>query len=74
MVNIPSAKTEAKARGVMNDLGRVRVLLVEDAPFLRYAFGRLLRMHGFDEVRRRTTVAKLWTRSSSFARVWSLRT
>ncbi len=25
-----------------------RVLLVEDAPFLRYAFGRLLRMHGFD--------------------------
>lgn len=26
----------------------MRVLLVEDAPFLRYAFGRLLRMHGFD--------------------------
>ena len=26
----------------------LRVLLVEDAPFLRYAFGRLLRMHGFD--------------------------
>jgi len=25
-----------------------RLLLVEDAPFLRYAFGRLLRMHGFD--------------------------
>lgn len=25
-----------------------RVLLVEDAPFLRFAFGRLLRMHGFD--------------------------
>ena len=25
-----------------------RVLLVEDAPFLRYAFARLLRMHGFD--------------------------
>lgn len=25
-----------------------RVLLVEDAPFLRYAFGRLLRMYGFD--------------------------
>src|SRR5512135_705380 len=25
-----------------------RVLLVEDAPFLRYAFGRLLRLHGFD--------------------------
>ncbi len=25
-----------------------RVLLVEDAPFLRYAFGRLLRMHGFE--------------------------
>ncbi len=25
-----------------------RVLLVEDAPFLLYAFGRLLRLHGFD--------------------------
>lgn len=25
-----------------------RVLLVEDAPFLRFAFGRLLRMHGFE--------------------------
>lgn len=25
-----------------------RVLLVEDAPFLRYAFGRLLRLHGYD--------------------------
>jgi len=28
--------------------GHLKVLLVEDAPFLRYAFGRLLRMHGFD--------------------------
>jgi CheY-like chemotaxis protein len=27
-----------------------RVLLVEDAPFLRYAFGRLLRLHGYDVV------------------------
>jgi CheY-like chemotaxis protein len=26
----------------------MKVLLVEDAPFLRYAFGRLLRMSGFD--------------------------
>jgi CheY-like chemotaxis protein len=26
----------------------LRVLLVEDAAFLRYAFGRLLRMHGFE--------------------------
>ena len=26
----------------------LRVLLVEDAPFLRYAFGRLLRMQGYD--------------------------
>lgn len=26
----------------------LRVLLVEDTPFLRYAFGRLLRLHGFD--------------------------
>lgn len=25
-----------------------RVLLVEDTPFLRYAFGRLLRLHGFE--------------------------
>ena len=31
----------------------MRVLLVEDAPFLRYAFGRLLRLHGF-EVREAT--------------------
>ena len=28
--------------------GLRRVLLVEDAPFLRYAFGRLLRLHGYD--------------------------
>jgi CheY-like chemotaxis protein len=26
----------------------MRILLVEDAPFLRYAFGRLLRMQGFE--------------------------
>lgn len=26
----------------------LRVLLVEDAPFLRYAFGRLLRLHGYE--------------------------
>jgi CheY-like chemotaxis protein len=26
----------------------LRVLLVEDAPFLRYAFGRLLRLEGFE--------------------------
>jgi len=25
----------------------IRILLVEDAPFLRHAFGRLLRLHGF---------------------------
>jgi len=25
-----------------------RVLLVEDAPFLRYAFARLLRLHGYE--------------------------
>jgi CheY-like chemotaxis protein len=30
-------------------MGRtLRVLLVEDAPFLRYAFARLLRIEGFD--------------------------
>jgi CheY-like chemotaxis protein len=34
---------------VWDDVGnKTRVLLVEDAPFLRYAFGRLLRMHGFE--------------------------
>ncbi len=26
----------------------MRILLVEDAPFLRYAFGRLLRIHGYE--------------------------
>jgi len=26
----------------------MRILLVEDAPFLRYAFGRLLRLHGYE--------------------------
>jgi len=26
----------------------MRILLVEDAPFLRFAFGRLLRLHGFE--------------------------
>lgn len=26
----------------------MRVLLVEDAPYLRYAFARLLRVHGFE--------------------------
>ena len=30
------------------DVGMPRVLLVEDAPFLRYVFGRLLRLQGFD--------------------------
>lgn len=36
--------------GAMSPIeGRMpRVLLVEDAPFLRYAFGRLLRLQGFD--------------------------
>jgi CheY-like chemotaxis protein len=28
--------------------GPKRVLLVEDTPYLRYAFGQLLRMHGYD--------------------------
>ena len=31
-----------------HDEGSTRLLLVEDAPFLRYAFGRLLRLHGYD--------------------------
>ncbi|WZP00027.1 response regulator [Isosphaeraceae bacterium EP7] len=31
-----------------DQLSITRVLLVEDAPFLRYAFGRLLRMQGFE--------------------------
>jgi CheY-like chemotaxis protein len=29
---------------------RPRLLLVEDAPFLRYAFSRLLRLHGYEVV------------------------
>jgi CheY-like chemotaxis protein len=34
---------------VCNTMERtLRVLLVEDAPFLRYAFGRLLRLQGYD--------------------------
>ena len=39
---------EAVVASSSGEAGRVRVLLVEDAPFLRYAFGRLLRMHNFD--------------------------
>lgn len=27
---------------------KMRILLVEDAPFLRFAFARLLRLHGYD--------------------------
>jgi CheY-like chemotaxis protein len=45
-------KTSRETRGgtdVWDDsANKTRVLLVEDAPFLRYAFGRLLRMHGFE--------------------------
>ena len=26
----------------------MKILLVEDAPYLRYAFGRLLRIHGYE--------------------------
>jgi two-component system response regulator RpaA len=34
---------------VLDNVGKTpRVLLVEDAPFLRFAFGRLLRLHGYD--------------------------
>jgi len=31
-----------------NDERLTRVLVVEDAPFLRYAFGRLLRLQGYE--------------------------
>lgn len=34
----------------MWDKSKPKVLLVEDAPFLRYAFGRLLRLQGFEVV------------------------
>lgn len=46
---MPAAEPRAQ-RGLVvgRDTENLRVLLVEDAPFLRYAFGRLLRMHGFD--------------------------
>lgn len=33
---------------ITNTQAHTRVLLVEDAPFLRYAFGRLLRLQGFE--------------------------
>jgi CheY-like chemotaxis protein len=45
------AEEDPTVRGELHD--PLRVLLVEDAPFLRYAFGRLLRLHGF-EVREAT--------------------
>ena len=38
----------AAAAGAGTPGGGLKVLLVEDAPFLRYAFGRLLRLHGFE--------------------------
>ena len=37
-----------RARNLAGSEQRPRVLLVEDAPFARYAFGRLLRRSGFD--------------------------
>ena len=39
----------------------LRVLLVEDAPFLRYAFSRLLRMQGYDNRLSDEEVATLTT-------------
>ena len=45
--------------------GSTRVLLVEDAPFLRYAFGRLLRMHGI-EVREATDGREALDRVADF--------
>ena len=33
---------------IKNDDNQQRLLLVEDVPFLRYAFGRLLRRSGYD--------------------------
>lgn len=38
-----------RSSAATNHMERIlRVLLVEDAPFLRYAFARLLRIEGFD--------------------------
>lgn len=38
-----------EAHAMRSDLGHhIRVLVVEDAPYLRFAFGRLLRMYGFE--------------------------
>jgi two-component system, cell cycle response regulator DivK len=48
MVITEQPNSLVKSRTLPPDAGRLRVLLVEDAAFLRYAFGRLLRMHGFD--------------------------
>lgn len=33
---------------IKNDENQQRLLLVEDVPFLRYAFGRLLRLSGYE--------------------------
>jgi CheY-like chemotaxis protein len=49
MIQTQGVAQTGEARVMDAGLGqKLRVLLVEDAPFLRYAFGRLLRMHGFD--------------------------
>lgn len=46
---ITLAELQDPDRGTLPEQDRgTRVLLVEDAPFLRYAFGRLLRLHGFE--------------------------
>jgi CheY-like chemotaxis protein len=43
------ASTSRESLAALNLMERtLRVLLVEDAPFLRYAFARLLRIEGFD--------------------------
>jgi CheY-like chemotaxis protein len=42
----PSLRKDAHMLGHTEKLSRV--LLVEDSPFLRYAFGRLLRLQGYD--------------------------
>jgi CheY-like chemotaxis protein len=45
---VDQSRVEKDRNGSWEGDTALRVLLVEDAPFLRYAFGRLLRLHGFD--------------------------
>jgi CheY-like chemotaxis protein len=48
MATAEGVQTEAQARAAAGQPEPLRILLVEDSPLSRYAFGRLLRLYGFD--------------------------